>query len=224
MPVGENNLFCPITIKQASLLLGKKDPVMKDLIKRVGHFQLQPERNRYKTLVRSILSQQISVSAARSIRRKLELHLKPRRISPKSLHTLTIEDLRKVGCSNQKATYILELTRHVITRQLPLHKLHDMEDLLIIEHLTAVKGIGVWTAQMFMMFTLGRLNVFPIDDLGIVKAMGTLYGYADRPSKKDCLAIAQNWEPYASVASMYLWRHADMKSGYTAEPEKGYPV
>ena len=217
-------LFNPTKVANASQHLSTVDPVIADLIKRVGLFTLKPEKNRFQVLVRSILSQQISVSAARSIRKKLELKLKPKRISPQSMIGLSLDDLREIGCSRQKGSYLLHLAQHVVNRQLKLNQLHLNDDQYVIKKLTEVKGIGPWTAQMFLIFTLGRENVFPIDDLGIIKSIHELYGFREKQKKHIYLELAKSWEPYCSVATLYLWRHADIKAGYAADPDKGYPV
>ncbi len=191
------------------------------LIDRAGPFTLKVERDRYAMLVRSILSQQISTKAARAIRLKLEA----------SVGGLTLEaiaaapetTLRSAGLSNQKVTYLRDLTQHVIDGRLELTRLHRFDDEAVIEQLIAVKGIGRWTAQMFLMFALGRLDVFPHDDLGIRSSLRELYALAELPNKAQCLEIAAPWRPYSTIASWYVWRLSDLKSDPTMDASR-YPV
>ena len=148
-------------IGQALQHLRRSDPVMRNLIQRAGPFRLKLRRNRFHALVSSILSQQISGKAAASIRARLEEYVAPERISPETLGRLTPKQLRGVGVSPQKASYLLDLAERVESGGLRLHRLARMTDEEVIEALIRVKGIGVWTAQMFLIFSLGRLDVFP---------------------------------------------------------------
>lgn len=183
---------------------------MRELIKKAGPFQMKVRRDRFYALVSSILSQQISGKAAASIRARLLERLLPLKLSPESLGGLTKEDLRAVGISNQKATYVLDLAHRVASGQLQLERLGRMSDEKVIEHLIQVKGIGVWTAQMFLMFSLGRLDVFPHDDLGVRMALRNLYDLDDLPDKHISHKIATPWRPYASIATWYCWRSLDL--------------
>src|SRR5262249_33907281 len=137
-------------IEQALQHLRRADPVMRDVIRRAGPFTLRPHRNRFRALVFSILSQQISGKAAASIRARLVAHLKPEPISPQSLARRTPEELRTVGLSGQKARYLLDLAQRVVRGDLRLDRIARMRDEDVIEALIQVKGIGVWTAQMFL--------------------------------------------------------------------------
>ena len=193
-------------IGQALQHLRRSDPVMRNLIQRAGPFRLKLRRNRFHALVSSILSQQISGKAAASIRARLEEYVAPERISPETLGRLTPKQLRGVGVSPQKASYLLDLAERVGSGGLRLHRLARMTDEEVIEALIRVKGIGVWTAQMFLIFSLGRLDVFPHDDLGVRVAIRNLYGLDDLPDKETSHRIAMRWRPYASVASWYCWR------------------
>ena len=167
---------------------------------------MRPHRNRFRALVFSILSQQISGKAAASIRSRLVDYLKPERISPDSLCRLTKEELRSIGVSAQKAGYLLDLAERVARRDLRLDRMTRLPDEKVIEALIQVKGIGVWTAQMFLIFSLGRLDVFPHDDLGVRIAIRNLYGLDELPNKEVSHKIAQPWRPYATVGSWYCWR------------------
>src|SRR5215510_558402 len=197
-------------IQHALRHLRRADPVMRDVIRRAGPFTLRLHRNRFRALVFSILGQQISGKAAASIRAKLVEYLKPDEVSPVSLARLSPEQLRSVGVSLQKAGYLLDLAQRVDRGDLRLDRMASMRDEKVIETLVQVKGIGVWTAQMFLIFSLGRLDVFPHDDLGIRVALRNLYGLPELPDKHVSHRIATPWRPYASVATWYCWRSLDL--------------
>ena len=198
-------------IRKARRHLRAADPVMKAVIDAVGPFTLRLERDRFGMLVRSIISQQISTSAARSIRRRLQEFAGPEGMKAATLAQFTVDQLRSVGLSPQKASYVADLARKVNDGTVDLRQIGRLSDERIVEQLTQVKGIGRWTAQMFLIFSLGRLDVFPHDDLGVRTAIRNRYGLADLPDKQTALAIAAPWRPYASVASWYCWRTLDLK-------------
>lgn len=187
------------------------DAVLADVIRTVGPFTLKPRRDRFRVLVGSIISQQISTAAARTIRTRLEESLKPDRVRPEALAKLSVDSLRAVGVSRQKATYILDLATKCHDGRVPLSRMGRMSDERIIDELTQVKGIGRWSAQMFLIFALRRLDVFPHDDLGVRTAIRRLYGFEALPTKSECLEIGQRWSPYSSVASWYCWRFLELK-------------
>ncbi|MCA9070964.1 MAG: DNA-3-methyladenine glycosylase 2 family protein, partial [Planctomycetaceae bacterium] len=189
--------------------LQEADPQLRTLISRVGAFTLRPNRDRFGMLVRSILSQQVSTKAAQSIRLRLEDMLSSESISPESISGKTIEELRSVGISGQKASYLHDLSAHVLDGRLTLNTIGRKSDEEIIEHLTAVKGIGEWTAHMFLIFALGRPDVFPHGDLGLRSALKILYDLEELPDKTTSLELAEPWRPYASVATWYCWRLHD---------------
>jgi DNA-3-methyladenine glycosylase II len=145
--------------------LQQVDPIIGDLIAKAGSCTLKLDRNRFGILVRSILSQQISTKAARAIRLRLDALLLPNKLSPEAIAEVTDEQLRSVGLSTQKASYLRSLSEHVLDGRLRLDRIGRLADELAIEQLIQVKGIGRWTAQMFLIFSLGRLDVFPHDDL-----------------------------------------------------------
>ena len=130
-------------------------------------------------------------------------------VTPESIMKLRIERMRRCGLSQQKTTYIRELAKHTKRGSVVFENLPEMDDAAVIEHLTKVKGIGVWTAQMFLMFALRRSDVLPVADLGIRVAMRKAYGLADLPKPAQMEEIAAQWRPWASVASWYLWRSLD---------------
>jgi len=186
---------------------------MRDLMQKAGPFALKPRRDRFHTLVGSIISQQISGKAADSIRTRLKQRVAPDRISAESLLRLSPEELRQVGVSPQKAKYLHDLAERVANGNLRLNRLARLPDDEVIEALIQVKGIGVWTAQMFLIFSLGRLDVFPHDDLGVRVALRNLYGLDDLPDKHVGHRIAAPWRPYASVGAWYCWRSLDLGKG-----------
>jgi DNA-3-methyladenine glycosylase II len=188
----------------------KVDPVIHGVFKQVGPCTLKPQRDRFGMLVRSIISQQISTSAARSIRAKLEALIAPEKVSPEVLSRLTFEQLRSAGLSSQKATYLHDLAAKAADGTVQLKTVGRKSDEEIIAELIQVKGIGRWTAQMFLIFSLGRPDVFPPDDLGIKVALRNLYGLAALPTKAEAHALAARWTPHSTFATWYLWRSLDL--------------
>ncbi len=203
--------------------LSEQDPILGELIVRVGAFSLKLERDRFAMLVRSILSQQISTKAARSVRLKLEAQTNGGGLTPEALSKLSDAELRQAGLSGQKTSYIRDLATRVLDGRLQLAKLHRLPDEEVITELVEVRGIGRWTAQMFLMFSLGRVDVFPHDDLGLRASMRELYGLAEHPDKSTCLRIAAPWRPYSTIASWYVWRLSDLKNDPTMDASR-YPV
>lgn len=196
----------PAMAEEALAHLRSADPVMRRLIDGVGPFVLKPRRNRFHTLVRAIVSQQISSAAARSILAKLEAAVEPDGLTPEAIAGLRPKQMKAVGLSPQKQIYLKDLARHVQEGLLRLDRMGRMHDEEVIEELVAVKGIGRWTAQMFLIFTLGRPDVFPHDDLGVRTAIKKAYGLEELPDKVESHRIAEPWRPYATVASWYCWR------------------
>lgn len=186
--------------------LRKSDPVMREVIRRAGAFNLKLKRDRFQALVYSILSQQISGKAAMAMRKKLEDLVGPDGMTPEHISTLAVDNLRSVGLSKQKASYILDLAQRVSVGTLPLARMARLSDEAVIESLIEVKGIGVWTAHMFLIFSLGRLDVLPHGDYGVRSAIQRLYKLKELPDRDTCHRIATPWRPYASIASWYCWR------------------
>ena len=199
-----------IDTKQAIRHLRKSDPVMASMIKRVGKITLQLERGRFRMLVRSIIGEQISTGAARAIRRRLETLLAPGPLTAKKLCQFSIAELRSIGLSQQKAGYILDLAAKTQNGDVHFRNFTRMADEEIILQLTKVKGIGRWTAQMFLIFSMGRLDVLAYDDLGLRTAIRGEYQLDELPNKTTMCEIAQPWRPYASIASWYCWRSLDL--------------
>lgn len=195
--------------------LHKADPVLRDVIRRAGPFTLRRERDRFRMLVRSIISQQISTAAALSIRKRLEALVNTKRMTAESLLALDDAALRGAGLSPQKLSYLRDLCTKVNDGTVRLARLSRMDDESVIEELIAVKGIGRWTAQMFLMFCLGRPDVFPHDDLGVRMALKRMYGLEELPDKAASHVLAEPWRPYASIASWYCWRSGDLHKAET---------
>src|SRR5580704_17050633 len=186
--------------------LKKSDPVIAGIIQRVGPFKLQYREPSFETLVRSIVYQQLSGRVASVIFGRLHTAAGEEQLTPAGIMRLRPEKMRKLGLSGQKTLYIRELAKHTKRGRIVFENLSATDDLAVIEHLTRVKGIGVWTAQMFLMFALRREDVLPVADLGIRSAMKKAYGLKDLPKPDEMEKIAAAWKPYSSIACWYLWR------------------
>ncbi len=181
---------------------------MRDLIQTVGPFTARIRRDRFGSLAGAIVAQQISGKAAASIWKRLESELGGR-VDSAGLLQRDVDQLREAGVSRQKGSYLLDLATKVENGDLVLSGIGRKSDDDVIEELTQVKGIGRWTAQMFLMFCLGRLDVLPVDDQGIRSAVRIRYQLEELPSTVEIQEIAQPWRPYATVASWYLWQWLD---------------
>jgi DNA-3-methyladenine glycosylase II len=192
----------PAQISAAELALQKLDPKLAVLISAQAPLNRMRAGTYFGNLVRSIVSQQISVAAAASIlaRIKAATDLEPARVI-----ALTLDELRALGLSRGKAGYIHDLAEHFVQDAAVFDHLDALPDDQVITELVGVKGIGVWTAQMFLMFTLGRLDVFAPDDVGLQRAIVRLYGMAAVPPRADLEKLAETWRPYRTVASWHLW-------------------
>ena len=193
--------------RKAQRHLARRDPVLKGVIADVGPCTLAPRHlGRYVTLVRSIVSQQISSKAAASILARLEQALAPDGFVPPRLLALSDEELRAVGVSSAKARSLRDLSEKVHGGAVPLDGLHELDDEEVIAKLIPVRGIGRWTAQMFLIFSLGRLDVLPVDDLGLRAGVMKLYGLGEMPNKARLTELGEPWRPYRSIATWYFWR------------------
>lgn len=188
--------------------LRRADPVMAGVIRAVGPYRLRPRRGRshFHDLVRSIVYQQLSGKAAGTIHARFAALFPHRHVEPQRLLALSDDALRAAGLSRQKIGYLRDLAHKVHTGAVPLDRVRHMSDEAIIEHLVQVKGVGRWTAQMFLMFKLGRPDVLPELDLGIQNAVQRAYGLRRRATPDDVRRIGAPWTPYRSVACWYLWR------------------
>lgn len=197
--------------------LRRNDPVMRRVIQRVGPCSYPLRRDRFGSLARSIVYQQISGAAAQTILRRLVEALPDGELTAAGLASLTLQQYRLAGVSKQKASYLKSLAERSLEGDLRLSRIGRLSDDQIIAELTEVKGIGVWTAQMFLMFSLGRPDVLPWDDLGVRQAIRKLYAFDEMPNRAESERIAAPWRPYASVASWYCWRSLDIVDPGTAE-------
>lgn len=181
------------------------DPKFRMLTERFGPCPLQPRPDRFGTLVRAIIGQQISTSAARSIEKRLfDLAGTPH--TPEGILARSVEELRSVGLSGVKVSYVRNLAESVAFGKIALETFDQHPDEHIVEALTTVKGIGTWTAHMFLIFALNRPDVLPTGDLGVRAGIRTHFGLAELPKPRECEELTKNWRPYRSVAMWYLWR------------------
>ncbi len=198
-------------LRRAEKHLMGKDKKLAPVIKASGPCRLKPHKDRYGELVSSIVGQQLSAKAGGAIwRRVLEL-FDGKMPTPEQLIIVDDQKLRDVGLSWAKVRCVKDLARHVLDKRLDLEHIATMPNEQLIEQLTAVKGIGEWSAHMFMVFGLGRLDILPVGDLGIRKAIMVLYGLNELPDPAMCVTVANDnhWHPYESVASWYLWQSLD---------------
>jgi len=193
-------------MRKAIIHLKKADPVLAAIIKKAGPYRAKYMEPVFQTLVRSIVYQQLSGKAAMTIFNRLAEAAEVTPLTPEAILKMRPQKMRKLGLSKQKTIYIRELAKLTRDGDIQFERLPEMEDAAIIETLTRVKGVGVWTVQMFLMFALQRPNVLPVGDLGVRAAMKKAYGLAELPKPQEMESIAAAWHPYRSVASWYLWR------------------
>ena len=204
--------FDPAEVQKAVRRLSKADRILANVIRDVGPFALKTEPGGYEVLVRSILSQQISTAAAKTIRTRLQESLPSKKITAKAIDALSDEQLQSAGISQQKRSYLRDLTQRTLDGTIDFRTIVLQPDEEVIETLVQVKGIGRWTAQMYLMFSLGRPDVFAIGDLGIRNAMKRHYSLQEKPTLSELEAIAAVWAPHRSIASWYLWRSLEQKN------------
>ena len=210
-------LPCILMTPEAHAHLSKADPVMRRLIKQVGPCALKPERRRspYEALVRAVAHQQLNGTAAETItRRFIALFPRKRFPEPEDLATVSDEQIRGAGFSRAKTAAIRDITAKALDGTVPTRRvITRWEDDAIVNHLTECRGVGRWTVEMFLMFTLGRPDVLPGDDFGIQSGFRLAYGLDAMPKPKDLLAYGERWRPFRTTASWYLWRAADRAKG-----------
>ena len=199
------------TKKAAVSYLRNCDSKLADVIDRVGPCKLRVERNHYWMLVTSILSQQLSAAAARTIRNRVADLLPSGSRTAADLHSVSDDDLRLAGVSSQKIGFLRSLTTAVLDGQLRFSDIEECQNHDVVERLVAIKGIGPWTADMFLTFSLERLDVFPGGDAGVRSAMRRIYSIDPEAPLNAYEEIAAKWQPYASIASWYCWRVIDQK-------------
>lgn len=200
-------------LEAATAHLSAHDMILKRVIAKYGPCTITPHKNYYEELVSSIISQQLSVKAAGTIWKRFIALYHNKTPTPEQIITTDIEDIRNVGASYAKAKYIKDLALHILDGKLDLAHIATLPNATVIEQLTAVKGIGEWSAHMFMIFSLGRLDILPWGDLGVRKSMQQLYDLPTLPNKAEMISLAtsNSWAPYESVAAWYLWKNLDNK-------------
>ena len=189
----------------------KNDKYLAKIIEKSEPCSISPKRNYYDMLLRSIIQQQLSIYSAAAIHRKFIAHYKNKPI-PENIIKTPNNTLRNLGLSNAKAKYVKDLSEKVLAGEIKFTGLGKKSDEEIIEHLIKVKGIGVWTVHMFLIFTLGRLNVLPVGDLGLRRAIMNGYGLRKLPDDRKISKISKEngWNPYNSIASWYLWKSLEL--------------
>lgn len=196
-------------MQEALSHLTNADPVLGGIIQKVGPYSIEHRDPDFDTLARSIIFQQLSGNVARVILGRLRDAVPGGLITAEAVLKLRIPRMRKMGLSAAKTEYIRALARHTRDGTVKFTDLPGVDDDAVIATLTKVKGIGVWTAQMFLMFALKRTDVLPVGDLGVRKAMQMAYRLPEMPNPATMMEIAEPWRPYRSVASWYLWRSLD---------------
>ncbi|WP_298829485.1 DNA-3-methyladenine glycosylase [uncultured Piscinibacter sp.] len=191
--------------------LSRRDRVMRKLIPQFGEGRLQSRGDAFTTLARSIVGQQISVKAAQSVwERFVALMPEPStRLKPASVLELAVDDARAAGLSARKVEYLLDLAQHFESGSVHVRQWQQMDDEAIIEELVAIRGIGRWTAEMFLIFHLMRPNVLPLDDLGLLKGISLNYFSGEPVSRAEAREVGDAWAPFRSVATWYIWRSLD---------------
>jgi DNA-3-methyladenine glycosylase II len=192
----------------AILHLQNADPVMARIIERVGPCRLLAREPTFETLARSITFQQLSGKAAGTIFGRLK-KATGRRFTATTFLKLTAEELRACGLSRQKIASLTDLAQRVARREINFGRLMELEDEQVLALLSQVRGVGVWTAQMFLIFALQRPNVMPLADLGVRNAVRIAYGLPEPPKAAELAKLAEKWHPYCSIATWYLWRSLD---------------
>ena len=198
-------------MRKAISHLKKSDPVLAAIIERVGPFRMEFGEPVFHSLAEAIVYQQLNGKAAVTIfKRFADLAGEP--VTPEGILKLTPEKMRAVGLSKQKSSYLFDMAERASRGELDFTRLREMTDEEVIKHLTQVKGVGVWTAHMFLMFTLKRPNVLPTGDYGVQMAIKKHYNKRKLPKPLQMEKIAKAWEPYRSIACWYLWRSLDIKT------------
>ncbi len=211
--------------REARAHLRGADPVLARVIDAVGPIEIELRRERFQALGRAIIFQQLAGAAAHTIYTRFVALFPGRRFpAPRQVLDASSEDLRRVGLSRQKSLYLKDLAAHVDNGTLNFHRFAKMADEEIILDLTRVHGIGRWTAEMFLMFNLGRPDVLPVDDLGVRNAARRLYRMRKMPDAQRLRALAEGWRPYRSAASWYLWRSGDIVLPGDTLPRRSRPA
>ncbi len=201
MPAGRR----PFPMRKAIVALKESDPVMAALIERAGYRQIRYLEPGFETLVKSIVWQQLSGKAAATIYGRFKAAAGDGQLTPESVLALTPARMRALGLSRQKIAYIRDIARHTRSGEADFKALRRVPDDEVIEVLTRLKGVGVWTAHMFLIFALRRKDVMPSGDLGVRAAIKKAYGLEQMPTPAEVEQIGEKWRPYRTIASWYLW-------------------
>jgi DNA-3-methyladenine glycosylase II len=188
--------------------LMKQDRILKKLIPKYGSGFLVTRGDAFNTLARSIVGQQISVAAAQSVWNRV-LTASKKKVNPKNILALSVEQLRAAGLSGRKVEYIRDLADHFDSGRLHASQWKEMDDESVIKELTEIRGIGRWTAEMFLIFNLVRPNILPVDDAGLIRAISLNYFSGEPVSRHEAREVAANWAPWRTVATWYMWRSID---------------
>ena len=194
-------------MRKAILHLKRSDPVLRGIIERVGPYRIEYRDPDFGALARAIVFQQLAGAAATSIFGRVQALVDHGSLTPQAVLRIPPRKLRAAGLSAQKLSYLRDLANHTAAGTIRFEGLAQRPDEEVIAELTQVKGIGVWTAHMFLIFALRRPDVLPVGDYGIRASMKKAYGLAELPKPSEMERIAQPWRPYASVACWYLWRN-----------------
>jgi len=198
----------PAYWKKAKIILSKRDPILKKIIKKYNKGFLTTKNNPFFSLCRTIVGQQISTKAADSIWAKFEKKCK-RNIKPKTILKISSSNLKSAGLSRQKISYLKNIAKAFKSKSFEVTKLKKMSDIDAINYITKLKGLGVWSAEMFLMFNLNRPNIFPVKDIGLLRAISKNYKTAYPPSKKFLEKISKIHYGYRTVLTWYMWRSID---------------
>jgi DNA-3-methyladenine glycosylase II len=196
-------------MKKAVDHLKKSDAILASIIARVGACQITYREPTFEMLARAIVFQQLSGKAARTIYGRLE-EAAGGKLTPEAIQNLSVGEMRRCGLSRQKLGYIRDLAEHALSGKVDFARLPEMSDEEVIAALTDIKGVGVWTAHMFLIFSLRRPNVLPTGDLGIRTAIQRAWRKRKPPTPKQVEQIAKDWHPYCSYAAWYLWRSLEL--------------
>ena len=209
--MSETSVVTPDYWDEACKHLSKRDRVMRKLIPMLGEGRLQSRGDAFTTLARSIVGQQISVKAAQSVwDRFISLMPSgPAHVQPTGVLALSTECMRGAGLSGRKVEYLSDLALHFQSGQVHVQQWQQMDDEAIIDELVAIRGIGRWTAEMFLIFHLMRPNVLPLDDLGLIKGISVNYFSGEPVSRAEAREVGDAWAPFRSVATWYIWRSLD---------------
>lgn len=200
-------LIVPDYWHEACQVLGERDPLLRNLIDQYPEVHFQSRGAAFETLLRAIVGQQISVKAAQSVWDRIEAHLGT--VSVEQVAEATIDDLRGCGLSQQKIRYIKDLADHFASGAINPRHFCSLDDETLLAHLCDVRGIGRWTAEMFLIFHLQRPDIFPLQDIGLIRAVERHYLGGMRTTPKEIALVGERWRPWRTVATWYLWRSLD---------------